>query len=329
MLVDVDQTQCRKVAEILARVEIPHPQEENQLMGFTGEEIANFYFLLVAICHQTQDLRGSIDGHVLRGWEYLSQKLRTAVVLDKTLLHPEIWASMTANILGAIFADSNLGETLSDVAGRMRLVRDLGATMIAERWTSVADLYESAASRVRTGSPNLMGLIGEFLAYRDPVFKKTYFFLGLMSSSGVWQYVDPEHVGAPVDYHEVRGHLRLGTVEIHEPELQGRLFKGEPVSEQEDIAIRSAVHEAIVRISEMRGGVNPMDLHYLFWNVFRSICKRASPLCHLAQGSALPLRYTPLLKIEGANEQCPFASVCPSVDLNVRYVEHRFQTNWY
>ena len=174
-----------------------------------------------------------------------------------------------------------------------------------------------------------MGQMGKFLAYQGPVFKKTYFFLGLMSSCGIWQFVDPEHVGAPVDYHEVRGHLRLGTVEVQEPQLQMKLFNGEPVSEHEDVEIRSAVPEAIVQISEVRGGVNPMELHYLFWNVFRAICKRSAPLCHLAQGSDLPLRYSPLLKIEGEVERCPFASICPSVDLNLRYIEHQFQTNWY
>ena len=329
MSIEIDQTQCRRVAEILARVEIPRDREENQVLGLRAEEAANFYFLLVAICHQTQGLRGTVGGRMVRGWDYLSNKLQAAVMLDKTLLDPENWASMTAKMLGALFSDSQMGETLSDVAGRAELVQNLGAAMLAERWDSVARLHRCAGSRVRTGSPNLLGLIGRFHAYRDPVFKKTYFFLGLMSNSGLWQYVDPENVGAPVDYHEVRGHLRLGTVAIHEPQLRDKLFNGEPVSEQEDIAIRSAVHEAIERISEMHGSVNPMELHYLFWNVFRSICLRGQPLCHLAQHSALAARYIYLLQIESVDKRCPFVSICPSADLDVRYVEHQFQTDWY
>ena len=62
--------------------------------------------------------------------------------LDKTLLDPKIWATMTANMLDALFADSQSGKTLSDVAGRVHLVRNLGDTMITERWNSVADLYD-------------------------------------------------------------------------------------------------------------------------------------------------------------------------------------------
>ncbi|MGO9254840.1 MAG: hypothetical protein ACLQU1_00845 [Bryobacteraceae bacterium] len=329
MLIEIDQTQCRKVAEVLARVEIPRDREESQILGLTAEEVANFYFLAVAICHQTQVLRGTVDGEAVRGWDYLSKKLQAAVMLDKTVLDPRRWASMTAKLLGTLFADSQIGETLCDVAGRTELVQDLGTKMLAERWDSVAELYRSAGSRVGTGSPNLLGLIGRFHAYRDPVFKKTYFFLGLMSNSGLWQYVDPENVGAPVDYHEVRGHLRLGTVAIHDPQLRDKLFKGEQVSEQEDIAIRSAVHEAIARISELHENVNPMELHYLFWNILRSICLRGQPLCHRAQHSAFPVRYSPLLKIESVAERCPFASICPSADEDFRYVEHQFRTDWY
>jgi len=329
MSIEIDQTQCRRVAEILAQVEIPRDREENLLLGFRAEEVANFYFLMVAICHQTQGLTGTVDGRMVRGWDYLSAKLQAAAMLDKTLLDPEIWASMTAQAIGALFSDPQMGETLSDVAGRTELVQNLGTTLLAEHWDSVAQLYRSAGSRVRTGSPNLLGLIGRFQAYRDPVFKKTYFFLGLMSNSGLWQYVDPENVGAPVDYHEVRGHLRLGTVAIHDTQLRDKLFNREPVLEQEDIAIRSAVHGAIARISEMLGSVKPMELHYLFWNVFRSICMRDKPLCHRAQDSTLPLRYTPLLKIESVDEHCPFVSICPSAELDVRYVEHQFPTDWY
>ncbi len=328
-MIEIDQTQCRRVAEILARVEIPRDREENQILGFTAEEASNFYFLTVAICHQTQGLRGTVNGRAVRGWDYLSNKLQAAAMLDKTLLDPMSWASMTAKVLVALFADSGMGETLSDAVGRAELIQNLGATMLANRWDSVTQLFESAGSRVSTGSPNLLGLIGQFHAYRDPVFKKTYFFLGLMSNSGLWQYIDPETLGAPVDYHEVRGHLRLGTVAILEPQLRAKLYNDEPVSEQEDIAIRSAVHEAIARISKLHGSVNPMQLHYLFWNVFRSICMRARPLCHLAQHSTLPERYIPLLKVESVDERCPFVSTCPSADLDIRYVEHQFETDWY
>jgi hypothetical protein len=329
MLIEVDQTQCQRVVEILSVVDIPSDREETKLINLTPGETASLYFLTVAICHQTQGLTGVIDGQTLRGWDYLSNKLRLAAEVDKTLLNPDRWASMTADVLRALFADPQMGETLSDVTGRTELIRNLGGTLRTERWDSITRLYEVAGARVNIGSPNLLSLMAHFHAYRDPVFKKTYFFLGLMSNSGLWRYRDPENVGPPVDYHEVRGHLRLGTVSIIEPELRRKVLKGEPVSELEDISIRAAVHDAIKRIAEIHVRVNAMELHYLFWNVFRSVCTRVHPSCHFAKDVTLPARYIPLLKLADNKGACPFVSICPSADVEVRYLEHQFQTDWY
>jgi hypothetical protein len=332
--VTVNPKVCRELAELLKSLPIPADREDRSLTWCSPREVGNFYLLLVAISHQTSPrdrppLEGDVGERHLCGWDYLSAKIEAAALEDVRILHPDFWVQMTAESVRDLFRDELLGERLSDPLGRALLVQNLGEQMLRNSWDWADQVHASARGCIATGSPNLLGLLAEFRAYQDPVHKKSFFFLALMQNSGMWIYADPEKLGAPIDYHEVRGHLRLGTVEIHEPQLQKRLSKGEPVSEQEDVAIRSAVHEAIVRISEMRGGVNPVELHYLFWNIFRSICKRTAPLCHLAQGSALPLRYTPWLRIEGEDEQCPFACICPSVDLDVRYVEHQFQTNWY
>jgi len=329
MLVEVNETQCQRVANLLCAVHIPADREETNLHNFSSEESAALIFLTVAICHQTQALVGVIGGRTIRGWDYLSNKLRLAAGADKSLLAADRWASMSDSVVRAIFADLVTGETLTDVEGRTELIRNLGSTLSDEGWNSVAGLCELADSRVSTGSPNLCSLLAHFHAYRDPVFKKTYFFLGLMANSGLWLYRDPENVGAPVDYHEVRGHLRLGTVAIIEPELRSKVLKGEPVDEIEDVTIRTAVRDAITRIAELHGSANPMELHYLFWNIFRSVCIRAHPLCHFAKDAALPERYHDLLKLAGRGECCPFVAACPSSDLDVRFIEHKFQTDWY
>ena len=49
-------------------------------------------------------------------------------------------------------------------------------------------IYEIAGHRISGAEPNLLSVLGKFQAYRDPVFKKSYFYLGLMSNSGVWAY---------------------------------------------------------------------------------------------------------------------------------------------
>src|SRR6476620_4539757 len=44
--------------------------------------------------------------------------------------------------------------------------------------------------------------------------------------------------------------------------------------ESEDVAIRRAVHDAIVVTSKSPGLPDAMTLHYTFWNLFRNVCTR-------------------------------------------------------
>jgi hypothetical protein len=173
-------------------------------------------------------------------------------------------------------------------------------------------------------------LLSFFRAYDDPVHKKTFFFLALMRNSGLWVYTDGKKLGAPVDYHEVRGHLRIGTVQINDEELRAKLLSGRQVSAEEDVLIRDAVYKAIMFISDCSGLHNPSQLHYLFWNVFRSCCTRDSPHCTSCPSScSLPERYVPLASFPEGKRRCPFSTVCQSVGKEPKLIEHNFETDYY
>ena len=98
---------------------------------------------------------------------------------------------------------------MSDPDRRTALVQDLGRVMIQSGWGWIEEAYRLCEGRVASGEPNLFGLLARFAAYRDPVRKKSSFFLALMRNTGLWSYVDDAELGPPVDYHEVRGHLRV------------------------------------------------------------------------------------------------------------------------
>lgn len=151
-----------------------------------------------------------------------------------------------------------------------------------------------------------------------------------MRNTGLWKYEDPHLLGAPVDYHEVRGHLRIGTVTVTDQALKSKLLKHEPVTAHEDIAIRTAVLEAIMLISERTGLNNPSQLHYLFWNVFRNYCTREDPNClGERRETYLPHRYQDLAIPNGSKMACPFSGVCGSVQAAERDYDHLFETDYY
>ncbi len=328
--VAIDEAVCEKVAVLLSRVSIPSDKEDSALEAFTSDEIGNFYLLLVAICHQTQSLEGLIAGSYRRGWDYLSGKLENVTRSDRKILDPSEWFNLSSDSVRDLFHDDQYGDTLTDPVGRAKLIRNLGQVMQQHGWSSLNDLYSVAEKRIAGSSPNLQDLLAKFRAYNDPVRKKTFFLLGLMANTGTWSYVDEGNLGPPVDYHEVRGHLRLGTVIIHDDSLRKKLLSRQPVTENEDIAIRQAVCDAIMHIAKQPQMPKPMGLHYLFWNVFRNVCLRDSPYRKVCPDDCgLPDRYNQLLNLHQDTCRCPFSTICASVEATNLYCEHVFQTDWY
>lgn len=336
-MVEINPETCEQIAETLRNQSVPVDREDTSLPGFSSEETGNFYLFLVAICHQTTPriglpLEGLVAGVHKRGWDYLSARLEEAFAGDPTLFTPLRWSEFNGAELAAFCGDPQFGERLTEPEERAALIRDLGEVMLAHDWKWAQQLYEVCSRRVLTGQPNLIGLLANFQAYRDPVRKKSYFFLSLMRNAGLWHYVDDQFLGPPVDYHETRGHLRLGTVVVTDPALRLKLLDNLPVNDAEDMAIRQTVHDAIMLISDRSGLKNPSQLHYLFWNVFRSCCSRDSPHCNGCPADCpLPDRYIPLAIHADGLRRCPFSEVCSSTcsTTHKQYNEHVFDTDYY
>jgi len=334
-LVEIDSMACHRLSQFLRERQIPIDQEESTLLGIPPDAIGNFYLVLVAICHQTSPrgclpLEGYVDGQHYRGWDYLQARLEQAVSKDADLVNPRRWTKLTELDVRNIFRDPQLGERLTDPGRRAGLIGNLGEVMSTNGWQRADDLYELCHHRIATGQPNLLEMLAIFRAYADPVRKKSLFFLALMRNSKQWTYEDDESLGSPVDYHEVRGHLRMGTVHVNERSLRERLLANAPVDAREDIAIRKAVYDAIEMLSKLSGLRNPSQLHYLFWNVFRSICTREDPQClQIHESCSLPDRYMPLTVHDDGQKRCPFSDLCKSRDTPHRFYEHRFETDYY
>lgn len=332
--IQVSHLACDHVASLLSTKQIPPDQEESSLPGFVSDAIGNFFLALVAICHQTSPrgtppLEGTVAGVRYRGWDYLFVKFAESARRDPRLLTPACWSGLCTDDLRRLFRDEKLGDRLSKPKRRAELLRDLGIKMTSQGWDVADQIFHHCRGFIAAGSLNLLQVLSEFQAYRDPVRKKSLFLLALMRNSGLWHYADDEALGPPVDYHEVRGHLRLGTVRITDPQLLKKVHAGREVTAEEDVAIRGAVYDAIMYISRRSALKNPSQVHYLFWNLFRSICTRKAPQCFaLRPGFTIPDRYAHLVKDQGAT-RCPFALVCSSAGSDDPISEHSVETDYY
>lgn len=326
MVADINHPRCLEVAKMLRGKSIPTPTEDVPRLPFSPADEANFWFFLAAICHQTSPLgeaplSGEINDTTKRGWDFLLHTFRAAAIDDLGWLRPERWAECTGSDLQKLF-----GPLLSRPDRRANLIRDLAAKLSDRGWASVieagpyCDFRISVNSQSRpfaaggdTNEPaaDLLGVLSDFEAFSDPVQKKSAFFLALMKNAGAWSYRDESQLPAPVDYHEIRGHLRIGTVVLAQ-EIRQKISDGCLIAAAEDIAIRFAVRDAIQVISGELSS-SPNALHYFFWNLFRTYCLRDAPVCDGRHYSVLPPIYQQLVT-GGGDCRCPFRTVCDSAD---------------
>jgi hypothetical protein len=331
--VRVDENRCRIVAATLGNIHCPRASEDSSPIGIDPRWLPNVYFLAVAVCHQTSPLNGPrLAGHLETGrhavgWDYLRLRLAERVAAAPSLVEPARWAEISGEDVAALLADARGVQTLSDANGRAALINDLGRNLTARGVSDVTELYEEERGALDRRGRGLLPRLQQFHAYRDPVRKKSYFFLELMHHACGWAYRDMHHLGAPVDYHEVRGHLRLGTVVVNDDGLRAQISKGSPVDEHADVQIRGGVAAAIARISALTGR-SMSDLHYLFWNVFRNCCSRAIQHCSSCPATcALPHRYVMAPRREDL--KCLFALSCRSVGIADKLLEHVHHTDFY
>ncbi len=326
----IDTKKCLELAENIKRFGGVPPDEEDPLPYAFPEYIAqNGWWATVAVNQQTtpvvgKALKGRVKGKLLRGWDYLLQKAIYEANRNHDMFTREWLCGMTPEALREIYYDEEEGDTLSQVEIRAALLVDLGKFLERKGWESVHEAYlESEGYILRSDGKGLAQILAEARAYQDPVQKKIFYLLAIMRNNGFWDYQDSIYLSSLVNYHEQRGHLRVGTVRLLDPVLERKIRARENITDQEDIEIRFAVRRAIEFVAQLLE-VTPSMMHYYFWNHFRNCCSRDNPHCSdCGQDCKLPVRYrlAPM-------RQCIFSQTCKSANVPTAsmFIEPRLDT---
>ncbi|MFY9457683.1 MAG: hypothetical protein WAP23_02015 [Candidatus Spechtbacterales bacterium] len=318
--VTIDTGKCLEIAEHIRNTGgVPEDREDPMPYVFRREIAHNGWWAVCSINQQTTPIRGKqLSGTVrnvkLFGWDYLLQRAIILSIGDPYMFTREWLRSVTANLLRSMYRDSENGDTLNQVEVRAELLCDLGEFLQRRGWESVHEAYkESRGYIVRSDGGGLAQVLSGARAYQDPVQKKLFYFLAIMRNQGLWKYKDILNLSSPVNYHEQRGHFRLGTIQILDPALERKVRNRRNITDQEDIEIRFAVRRAIEFIAQLLD-ITPSMMHYYFWNFFRNCCRRDDPHCESCGNSCgLPERYS-----VNAHGQCIFAPVCASAKFAFR-----------
>jgi hypothetical protein len=334
-IISINEEKVNQIASILISTNIPH-EEESSPHEFNWDknlkDLANCYLAIVAICHQTSPqgevrLSGSVKGVNKEGWDYLNEKFLTQSMLDPCLATPIYWAKLTPSDLSEIYDDDEKGRTLNRINERTFLINDLGRRMSNEGFTHIEDIFNSYQKRIG-GEKGFLPHLKKFEAYSDPLSKKAFFFLSLVKNECGWSPIDPQNILSPIDYHELRGHLRIGTIIINDNNLLRKVRNGIPLSVQEDLEIRAKAQLANSQIASLSGFTSSV-LHYLLWNVFRNCCPRESHQTHCescVDNCNLPSQYKGMMIYHG---NCIFSQVCSSKNLINKVVDPPYVGHYY
>ena len=191
----------------------------------------------------------------------------------------------------------------------------------------IDELFKRSGQRLE-GESGFLHVLKTFRAYSDPVKKKSLFFLSIVKEECGWEIKDERNLFSPVDYHELRGHLRIGTLIINDAELSFKVQQGLAISEQDDIELRAEAQKANQRIAE-ESGLDSSRVHYLFWNVFRNCCPRESTKTHCAdcgEACKLPAQYKEMPTYE---KRCIFSKICHSANRPRKVIDPPYIGQFY
>lgn len=332
----VDKTQCDAIGRLLGGLATAPTLVHQSLSTHNPAVVGNFNLLLVAICHQTQHLQGLIAGRCKRGWDYLEARLRAASEQEGELLSVARWTRITAAELHTVLTGPDSTIELAGLDCRSELINDLGCNMQRAGVTTLKEVCDRASWQCR-GESSLFSFLGGCRAYADPLEKKSRLLVGLLRDVHGWQFKDADQVGAPVDYHEIRGHLRLGTVVVIDARMRRQMLSRAPVEEAVDLAVRRAISDCIDRIAASSGRFDPLQIHYILWAFFRAMCRRSDPAC-LGKASSHFLDYgansdasvlAPLFAAAGDETGCVFAPYCTAYRKKEFPVEYNYAGSNY
>jgi hypothetical protein len=323
-----DFVRCRDVAGFLRRIPLPKRLVRQELFCRDRRSVGNFNALLAAICHQTQNVSGEVGGRWRRGWDYLEARLDRQCRNDPQFLQIERWRTLSTEELDEALAPLRMKPSFADIDARTELIRDIGGAMFDAGLTSFEELCVEMGWRC-CGERSIISFLKNTQAYSDPNEKKAKLLIGLLRDAHGWEFKDAHELGAPVDYHEIRGHLRVGTVIIADRDLNARIGTGN-VTSDEDNLVRAAIGDVISAIAVDLPNYDPLQVHYLLWNLIRAICRRETPAC--CPGGTISINELDpahMVAWPKTDNLCGFSSFCQSFSTKRFPTEYKYTGSYY
>jgi len=279
----IDSDVAEKLAEVVSDLKPTMNAFDERFFPGKGEEeeiVASYFLFMTAIDHRTR-IRGSyemeIGGEVLFGSDLLFRLARLKHEADPEFFTAKRMASLTLKEFREVFIPD--GVNLWDPEVRVALLRDVGSKLLILYDGKAYNLLERAGDRIRGNpmEPGLSELLKSFIAYSDPVEKKSFLLMKFLKRRGIFSPKDEENEEVAVDNHLMRIAIRTGLLRLEKSWFP--LLRNERSSTlEEDIALRIMTRAALKVVAE-KAQISPFTLDDFLWSLGRLVCKVDKPEC--------------------------------------------------
>lgn len=326
-MIHIDYNKISDVAKILRHIKIRVNNFNDPNFfpprNYSDEEVARFFFFIVAIDHRTgtydDPFEGYVDDAFLRGSDLLYHLAVKRFISDPDQFAPERLIKITTKDIVKWFSvHSPRKKVISNPAIRAMLMRDL-----AKKLTKI---YDGEALKIidlsdgylyRSDGRGFIDQLKTFIAYSDPAEKKPFLLTKFLERRDLIVIRDRENINFPIDNHLMRIAIRLGLVKPSESTVNYFTSWSNNVDRDLDILFRLIARRAF-KLLAIEASLSPFLLDDFFWELGREKCIFSSPLCERIKSGKLV-------------DECPLKEVCEQYLLRNRIIfnEHKFLETWY
>lgn len=331
-MVGVNSDLCKSVGLIIKELRIKGTFRQRPFLtaGHNDETRLSMLFNAVAICHQTRNLYS--PGHQLYGWDYIEFVFSELANNKSPLLIPEFVSELSLQelqelLLSAFSDNGNPAEsTLDTIEERAGLYSNLNKHILRFHRGSYRNILTQTNNLLLNSASGFYELLKETDAFSDPMRKKSSFLAKLLFDANLYSVKDEANYIPIVDYHMQRVLLRLGCIQVNDPELDFKLKNKQLLDS--DQAVRESSIDAFRIISEVSGH-KLWVMNDFFWPMGRSCCNETT-LCESKVCIKNPCTFQLMIE-SGMHNRCIFDEVCRGFlsGKPAEYFEPMVKTHYY
>lgn len=295
----VDPSVCMQHAEVIKAYRRPvetHYWSSSPLHVQLGFKVA-----FISICHQFN-------------WDFMQDTLAKNILGFGEDLPEKL----------SVVSSKNISEWLKDYpkqervrsAERAKLLRNVGEVLCKKYDGNLAKFHDECSS-VELENGGFHRLMNGFVGYSTDVLqKKTNVLSHDLVKEGIVQFKDEQHIKPAIDYHIMRLYLRTGRVVAADTGVY-RFLRGAPNPRTSLVKnLRKTVSEAEELVAYY-SGLNVADVNYIEWQIGRSICLNAKPLC-VIDNSVINIAADVGVLCSGG---CPYVSTCSAKNRDAEFLD--------